>query len=254
MAEDSRATAPGASVWLHERPAAKRRSEQPTGLDRDKIVATAVRLLDADGLAKFSMRKLAAELGVTAMSVYWYVDTKDDLLERVLDAVHREIVLPAEEPSEEPDADWRDEVRQLARGFRAMLVAHPWTAHLIGEYLNIGPVSMDFANTAMRAMTRSGLPTEQLTGALGCVFQFVYGYGTVEGRWGERFRAAGLDEDEFLADWMGGVEGRPGFAPSLEVLGRRSTSVAEQRERDFTFGLECVIAGIETMRDRDPRT
>ncbi|MFI9103842.1 TetR/AcrR family transcriptional regulator [Streptomyces fildesensis] len=250
MAEDSRATTPGASVWLHERPAGKRRSEQPTGLDRDRIVATAVRLLDTDGLAKFSMRKLAAELGVTAMSVYWYVDSKDDLLERVLDAVHGEIALPAEEP----DADWRDEVRQLAVGYRAMLVTHPWTAHLIGEYLNIGPFAMDFANLSMRAMARSGLAAEQMTGALGCVFQFVYGYGTVEGRWGERFRASGQDEDEFYADWAGTVEDRPGFEQSIDLLKHRSVSVAEQRERDFTFGLECVIAGIETMRDRHLRT
>lgn len=209
MAEDSRATTPVASVWLRERPVVKRRSEEPAGLDRDKIVATAVRLLDTNGLATFSMRKLAAELGVTAMSVYWYVDTKDDLLERVLDAVHGEIVPPAVEP----DDDWRDEVRRLARGYRSMLVDHPWTAHLIGDYPDIGPVSTDFANTSTRAMARSGLATEQLTGALSCVFQYVYGYATVEDRWGER-----------------------------------------QRERDFAFGLECVIAGIETLRDRHPRT
>lgn len=251
MADDSRATVPGASVWLRERSAGKRRSEQPTGLDRDRIVATAVGLLDAGGLATFSMRKLAAELGVTAMSVYWYVDTKDDLLERALDTVHGEIVLPAEEP----DADWCDEVRQLACGYRAMLVGHPWTARLVGEYLNIGPRATEVADTAMRAMARSGLVPEQVTGALGCVFQYVYGHGTVEGRWSERFReAGGLDEDAFVADWTDGVEGRPGFEPSLEPFKQRTTSVARQRERDFAFGLDCVIAGIETMRDRHLRT
>ncbi|MDJ0342113.1 TetR/AcrR family transcriptional regulator [Streptomyces sp. H10-C2] len=246
MADDSRAITPEASVWLHERPAVKRRSEQPAGLDRDKIVATAVRLLDTDGLAKFSMRKLAAELGVTAMSVYWYVDTKDDLLERALDAVNAEIVLPAEEP----DADWRDEVRQLATGYRTMLVAHPWAGHLINEFLNIGPHSMEFSNAALRAVTRAGLPPEQMTGALGCVFQYVYGYGTTEGRWGERFRASGLDEDEFYADWVGAVEDRPEFAQSTELLKHRTVTVAEQRDRDFTFGLDVVIAGIDAMRVR----
>lgn len=51
-------------------------------------------MLDAEGLAKFSMRRLAAELNVTAMSVYWYVDTKDDLLELALDAVFGELELP----------------------------------------------------------------------------------------------------------------------------------------------------------------
>ncbi len=71
------------SVWLEERTESRRRatgSGQTEGLDREKITAAAVRLLDTEGLAKFSMRRLAARLGVTAMSVYWYVDRKDDLL------------------------------------------------------------------------------------------------------------------------------------------------------------------------------
>ena len=54
-------------------------------------MATSVRLLDEEGLAKFSMRRLAAELNVTAMSVYWYVDTKDDIFELALDAVFGEV-------------------------------------------------------------------------------------------------------------------------------------------------------------------
>ncbi|MFE2309823.1 TetR/AcrR family transcriptional regulator, partial [Streptomyces sp. NPDC059411] len=81
------------SVWLAARPAvrARRRSEAPSGLDRDRITAATVRLLDAEGLARFSMRRLAAELGVTAMSLYWYVDTKHDLLELALDSALGEL-------------------------------------------------------------------------------------------------------------------------------------------------------------------
>src|SRR5690606_26001370 len=71
------------SVWLAGREPRRsgRGGGQPSGLDRERITEVTVRLLDAEGLARFSMRRLAAELNVTAMSVYWYVDTKDDLLE-----------------------------------------------------------------------------------------------------------------------------------------------------------------------------
>ncbi|WP_449346577.1 TetR family transcriptional regulator, partial [Streptomyces xanthochromogenes] len=69
------------SVWLGSKASRRvRRAEAPEGapvLDRDRITAEAVRLLDAEGAVKFSMRRLAAELGVTAMSLYWYVDNKD---------------------------------------------------------------------------------------------------------------------------------------------------------------------------------
>ncbi|MFB6823065.1 TetR/AcrR family transcriptional regulator [Streptomyces virginiae] len=85
-------------VWPAARPAAPagRRSEAPSGLDRERITTATVRLLDADGAARFSMRRLAAGLGVTAMSLYRYVGTKQDLLELALDSVLGELELPPE--------------------------------------------------------------------------------------------------------------------------------------------------------------
>lgn len=83
------------SVWLDRRtPSRTRKPDHTAGLDRERITATSVRLLDAEGLAKFSMRYFAAELDVTAMSLYWYVDTKDDLLELAMDSVYREFTPP----------------------------------------------------------------------------------------------------------------------------------------------------------------
>ncbi|WP_053701305.1 TetR/AcrR family transcriptional regulator [Streptomyces sp. WM6368] len=114
---------PRTSVWLAARPAApaRRRSEAPSGLDRDRITAATVRLLDADGLARFSMRRLAAGLGVTAMSLYWYVDTKQDLLELALDRALGEVRLPAaagEGAAEGGGAGWPGRLQTLARSYR----------------------------------------------------------------------------------------------------------------------------------------
>ncbi|MFE7119487.1 TetR/AcrR family transcriptional regulator [Streptomyces sp. NPDC057654] len=246
-----------ASVWLNERPAPKRRAdhsgpagaaaEQTAGLDHDRIVAATVRLLDAEGLTKFSMRRLAAELGVTAMSVYWYVDTKDDLLEYAVDAAAAEL----EVPEEGTDADWRDQLRQLAETNRAMLVNHPWVSRLIGEYLNIGPHAMKFATAAQRVAVNSGLPVAEVPGALALVFQFVYGYGTIEGRFAARCREAGLTQDEYFHEVMATVNGRPEFAESKELMDARpSTDVEAMRAHDFEVALDCAIAGIEVLRDR----
>src|SRR3954466_4458394 len=124
------------SVWLEGkvRPSG-RGGGQPSGLDRDRITEVTVRLLDAEGLAKFSTRRLAAELNVTAMSVYWYVDTKDDLLELALDAAFGELELPDPEAEDE---DWREQLRMLATEYRALLVRHAWLSPLAGTFLNIG--------------------------------------------------------------------------------------------------------------------
>jgi AcrR family transcriptional regulator len=236
------------SVWLEGRPAPKRKSEHPDGLDRDKIVAATVRLLDSEGLAKFSMRRLAAELGVTAMSVYWYVDTKDDLLELALDSVTGEIALP-----EEGAGDWRDQLRQLAMEYRKLLVMHPWVAPLMGEYLNVGPRATAFANAARHVMRSSGLSTEQLPGALSLVYQFAYGFGTIEGRFTARCREAGISQDDFFRQVLGTIRDRPEFEESREIMETRGGgTVEEMRARDFDFALDCAIAGIESMRARSP--
>lgn len=259
MAE-SRGIQPLASVWLAPRTEPVRKAA-PAGLDRGRIVTAAIRLLDAEGLAKFSMRRLAAELGVSAMSVYWYVDNKDDLLELVLDAVSGEVDLPdpdragaegaGAEGAGAGAADWRDDLRHIAAECRRVLVAHPWAPRLMGEYLNIGPHAMELASVAQRVMAGTGLPRELVPGALSAVFQFVYGFGTVEGRWAGRCREAGMSQDEFYRSVVDRVRGKPEFRGQLDLTERRDAAgVAELRDRDFAFALDCVIAGIEVMSGR----
>src|SRR5690242_21868644 len=113
------------SVWLEGKVRRSGRGGQPSGLDRERITEVTVRLLDAEGLAKFSMRRLAGEMGVTAMSLYWYVDTKDDLLELALDAAFAELAGAGMEGGAD---DWRAELRALSTGYRALLVRHPWAS------------------------------------------------------------------------------------------------------------------------------
>ncbi|MFH8404444.1 TetR/AcrR family transcriptional regulator [Streptomyces sp. NPDC018019] len=240
------------SVWLAERPPVRRKADQPAGLDLDKIVAATVRLLDADGLAKFSMRRLAAELGVTAMSVYWYVDTKDDLLELAMDAVAGEMELPDESDER---ADWRDQLRHLATEYRAMLLAHPWMPRLLGQYLNFGPRSMAFSNATLRVMARSGLPKESTSGALAAVFQFVYGFATIQGLHRARCQAQGSSLDEYFQKVVGTVQDRPEFAETMELTvnatyAREGLSAEQMLDDDFAFALDLQIAGIEAMRER----
>ncbi|MGP3636095.1 TetR/AcrR family transcriptional regulator [Streptomyces sp. 24-1644] len=234
------------SVWLDRTPSRARRSESPVGLDRNRITEATVRLLDAEGLAKFSMRRLAAELDVTAMSLYWYVDTKDDLLELAMDSVFAEIVPPSE------DEDWRDRLRAMARSYRELIVRHIWVSPLAGHFLNIGPHAMLFSYAVQDIIRATGLPTKNQTGALAAAFHFVYGFGTIEGHFVERCRDAGLSQDEYFQQAMGTIEAEPHLRKlaesSLQVMeARGGGTVDEMRERDFVFALDLVVAGIEAM-------
>ncbi|MEU3654829.1 TetR/AcrR family transcriptional regulator C-terminal domain-containing protein [Streptomyces sp. NPDC032161] len=238
------------SVWLAQpAPSRTRRTDQPAGLDRERIVAASVRLLDAEGLDKFSMRRLAAELGVTAMSLYWYVDTKDDLLELALDSVHSEIRPPHE------DAHWHDRLRELATQYRALIVRHVWAAHLAGHFLNIGPHARAMSNAVMAVIRATGLPLERQAGALAAVFQFVYGFGTIEGHYAQRSANAGMTQEEYYQQSMSEVRGQPSFDQMLESSeklrdARGGDTVEEMRDRDFTYALDLLIAGIEAIREQ----
>ncbi|MGW6978063.1 TetR/AcrR family transcriptional regulator [Streptomyces sp. NPDC054932] len=190
------------SVWLAARPAApaRRRSEAPSGLDRERITAATVRLLDADGLTRFSMRRLAAGLGVTAMSLYWYVDTKQDLLELALDSALGELRLPApategvtasategateigvktaaEAAAENGGAGWPGRLQALARDYRRVLADHPWVAPLTATYPNIGPHARAFDTALQRLLDATGLVDAARTGAHLAVSQFLHGCG-----------------------------------------------------------------------------
>ncbi|WP_405789637.1 TetR/AcrR family transcriptional regulator [Streptomyces sp. NBC_00029] len=174
------------SVWLTARPAApaRRRSEAPSGLDRERITAATVRLLDAVGLARFSMRRLAAGLGVTAMSLYWYVDTKQDLLELALDSALGELRLPAAATEGAPggavegdEAGWPGRLQTLARGYRRVLTDHPWVAPLTAAYPNIGPHARAFDAALQRLLDATGLVDAARTGAHLALSQFLHGCG-----------------------------------------------------------------------------
>ncbi|QEU93273.1 TetR/AcrR family transcriptional regulator [Streptomyces kanamyceticus] len=248
------------SVWLQEKtPRGRgRKGDHPSGLDRDRITEATIRLLDAEGLAKFSMRRLAGELDVTAMSVYWYVDTKDDLLELALDAACGEMVLPDTDTDTDTDADaappggWREQLRELADQYRALLIRHPWVSPLVGKYLNVGPKWLEFALAVQRAVQNTGLSADRQNGAIAAVFQFVYGFGTMEGLVTARSRAAGMTQDEYYREAVDAV--REGLR-SHELMqsadrlleARGGATVAEMWDRDFTTALDLLMAGIEAL-------
>ncbi|WP_282782751.1 MULTISPECIES: TetR/AcrR family transcriptional regulator C-terminal domain-containing protein [unclassified Nocardia] len=89
-------------------------------LSRDRIREAALTLVDRDGLGELSMRKLAAELGVQAASLYGHYPTKDDLLDDIARGLMSRV-----DTSAFDTGDWRHGLMEWARSYRAALVAHP---------------------------------------------------------------------------------------------------------------------------------
>jgi AcrR family transcriptional regulator len=91
-------------------------------MKRAEIVAAAVRIADAEGVDAVSMRRLADELGVATMTPYTHVESKDELIDLMRDAVAAEMILPEPIP-----ADWREALAAIAHKTKGAFEAHPWS-------------------------------------------------------------------------------------------------------------------------------
>ena len=101
-------------------------------LTRERIVSSALALVDREGLSALSMRRLGAELGVDPMAVYYYVPNKDALLDAIVEAVMGEIDLGIDDKSASPE----DRIMCAARAYRDVMLAH---ANALPAVLSRGP-------------------------------------------------------------------------------------------------------------------
>ncbi|MBD3574686.1 TetR family transcriptional regulator [Streptomyces sp. KD18] len=154
------------------------RARQPWG--RERVTAAAVRLPAAAGPAGFSMRPLAAGPGVTAMSLYRYVDTKHELLELTPNRARGELPLPPEDPAGR--AGRPDGLRMTARGHHGMPADHPWAAPLAAACPHPGPHARAFDAALHRLPGSAGPEDAGRAGAHVAVRQFLHGCGGPAGR------------------------------------------------------------------------
>jgi AcrR family transcriptional regulator len=104
----------------HQPAAANQSSRAHVGLDAEAVVQAALRLIDAEGVQKFTIRRLGAELGVRGPTIYWHIGSKEALFEAVVTKVigTMSVATPV-------DAPWDERLRQFLHTAREHLLAHP---------------------------------------------------------------------------------------------------------------------------------
>ena len=219
------------------------RLQQATGarlaLSRDQIVRAAMAIADAEGAHAISMRRIAAELGSTAMALYRHVFSKDDLLDLMLDAVFGEIALP-----ERPSGDWRADLRAFAYESRAVLKRHAWVLPLLVSRPTLGPSYLRWFEFSLACVTNRGLDIATTAQVVGVLTGYVAAAASYERAEEENTRRIGLTEADkraIVTPYIQGViaSGRyPNFARFF------SEQVSLDPEQSFAFGVECVLDGI----------
>lgn len=143
---------------------------QEPPLSRDRIVTTAVELLDAQGLEGLTMRRLADRLGSGVMSLYWHVDRKEDVFDLALDAV-LEYRAP---PQRGAAQDWRGEAVHMLEDWRASMLRHPWSAALLPRRV-LGPNILGRLERLSQILSRAGVADANLNAAIWSLWNYVMG-------------------------------------------------------------------------------
>ncbi|GAA4946948.1 AcrR family transcriptional regulator [Nonomuraea thailandensis] len=212
------------SIWFRE----DARPRRPR-LSRERIVEAAVALLDAEGVAGFSMRALAARLNAGTMSLYEYVQSKEDVLDLALDEVIGEIEAPGR------PGPWRGFLIAQLTQSRAVMRRHPWVPALTATRPLLGPQAVARSRLFYEALAGAGLEGPVLTAAVGTLSSYVNGFVAAENIWWQKVRTPAAD-----------AEIRARVAGHLDAeLARLSQVEDADFDGQFLLGLGLILDGIE---------
>jgi AcrR family transcriptional regulator len=214
---------------------AKRETREP--VTRERAIQVAVALADRGGIDSLSMRKLAGELGIEAMSLYYHVKSKDDILDGMLDAVYGEFATP------QAGEEWREAMRERARSTRAVLARHPW-ATSIKARTSPGPATLGHLDSVIGCLRAAGFSMPVVGHAMSLLDSYVQGFAMQEATLPlDAAGDIGAATEDIMAQQEQMAEAFPGLAEMAATL---ILQPGYAYGNEFEFGLELILDGIES--------
>jgi AcrR family transcriptional regulator len=202
-------------------------------LSREAIVDTAIRLIEAEGEAAASMRRISAELGVAAMSLYNHLPNKAALLDAIGEYVRGQILLPTD-----PDLTWEQRARVLMRAFRDVVEQYPRCIELMMARAPSSLVGLEPLEYALDMAEQAGFTGRDALRVVRAFVAYAVGATTTTGH-----RARAVESMQ-----LGGAVPDPaGLAayPRIHALGLDLFLVDQS---DFEFGLDLMIQAVTHLR------
>ena len=196
-------------------------------LSRRRVLEAAVRLADREGLGALTMRRLGAELGVEAMSLYNHVPNKGALLDGMVEVLLGEVEIPPR------GKDWDERIREGYRAFRRLAHVHPNVFPLLVDRRAETMDGVWLVEEFLLTLREAGFGGEEALHAFRALSSYAFGYSMAEIRGftlepdGSHIGVGALSPDEF---------------PSLCEL--RPYLEEVDHDREFEFGLDLLISGL----------
>jgi AcrR family transcriptional regulator len=218
--------------WWRKRGDSSRAERKP--LTRDAIVDAALTLLEREGLQGVSMRKLAQELDAGAASLYWHVGDKEELLALMLDRIVGEAEVVEPDP-----ANWQEQVKEMLRANRRLLLKRRDAAQLSLGRIPAGPNSLPVMERSLAVLHAAGLPPRVISYAADMFALFVGGFAFEE--------SMGHESDpKAFGEYLASLP--PDQFPTLTALaGDLTEGGADER---FEFAIDLLVRGLEAMANR----
>jgi AcrR family transcriptional regulator len=235
------------AAWgMRERPT---KGPRPT-LSVDRIVTAAIAVARAEGYPAVSMTRVAVELNTSAMSLYRYVASKDELA-----------VLMTEAATGEPPAPrttgetWRAAVERWAHAMFALFGAEPWFLQVPIAAPPATPRQLAWMETGLAALDGTALPEAEKLSLLLLVNGYIRHTALLRGQMTEAARAHGRTVDVVITEFTGLMRHlvqADRFPLLRRVIDAGAMDTPNDPERDFAFGLARILDGVDAfIRSRE---
>ena len=217
-------------------------SETRAPLSRERVLLTAVTLADRHGLEWLSMRKLADELQVAAMSLYYYVPNKVVLIDGMIDIVFSEIEPPS------LDSDWKEAMRRRAVSTREALNRHRWAVGHMEGRTSHGPANLRLHDAVLGCLRAAGFSLEMTVHAYSVQDAYIYGFALQETDMSPEtpgdFAAVAERQMDTYKDVLAD------YPHLVEVVGGYVAKAGYDYATEFLFGLDLILDGLDRLRER----
>jgi AcrR family transcriptional regulator len=212
------------------------KTETRTPLSRERVLQAAVALADAEGIDSLSMRRLAQQLGVEAMSLYHWFAKKTDLLEAMVDVVYSEMELPT-------GPDWRAALRGSAISAHHTLLRHPWACQLLMAPASPSISRMRWMDSVLGTLREAGFSAALIDHGYHALDSHIVGFTL----WVLPYLAITQEQPDFAQQFLSYEP----IAAMPDLLHHIRYHLADDRPDDtssFDFGLDLLLDGLERLR------
>ena len=224
-----------------------RRLVERSPLTQDRVLESATAIADRDGIDALTMRRLADDLGVEAMSIYYHLPNKDAILDGLVERTFAEIEGEVGGfGAQAPDVPWAQSLRARILAARRVMLRHPWVPKVMESRSTLGPTMARYVDGTVGIMHTGGLSFDLIHHALHALGSRLYGFTQELRMDGEPSdEAASAASESELAQMM---QLAPNLAAMLaEVVHDDPDSTLGwcDDQTEFEFGLDILLEGLE---------